>query len=674
MDNQHDCQTSDLEARSMKLWSIQPTTGFTDARSEPIDTPQNGYRYAQNFGVVQQNRLCRSPGWQRLLDRTLYNNADLHDALLSITTGPARKAINFLFEAESLQGQTTILAGTDDALYAFNPATANWRVINNVDPGPWKSAGQVGNSVVIANATNAVVSHSLGQPVIGGQATSSIPHLIAAGVTAVNVVMAWRNVMFYMGVVQDGQSYPNRILWSDMNGPLSILPATADSPSIAGDHDLDSNESILTAEPMANTLLIYTNRSIWEMGFSGGAEVFSFGKRYAPNKTGDGCLAYPRTLVNDGQDHIFMARDGIYIYNLFLAKPKRVDWIHRGSSLIFNDINSDACGVHCAEYFPDRKEVWFSWAQAGQALPSRTFVINVEFPFSAIVDHGFSAFVGWTPRPVAGVRDLFLGGCICTPEEFDTNTGGFDMEGGFCYTEASIACDNPPDSIYSTATLALEDGIVMEDFTGDPTSNSICSQLAGQTVADFCAADANAAGCNTHRLFVGASSTDFCLKQMSDEYYRERCTIFTGCGTYVRDGYHSVLRSGPLDLGDKLNEKEVLRFFAEISAALASHPAQVVLRIGGSANAVDPNDANCAIMWFAEDPKFLECLADGSEDQYLAAGTRPNSQYEWPTYNIGRYIYFELTVVNASVNPVDTGGSACFSRYELGFKPAMRRM
>lgn len=663
----------------MKLFNIAPVTGFTDARSEPIEVPVGGWRWAQNVGVVQLNKLCRQPGWQRLLDTTPFNNSDLHNPLTDITGGSGPKPINLLFEAESLRGQSTLIAGTDDALLAFNPATANWRVINDANTGPWKSIAQVRDTAVATNGVDAIVSYALGSPPIGSdlQSTSAIPDLAVLGITRVDLVVAWRDVMFYMGVVQAGQYMPNRILWSDKDHPLSLLPADALSESIAGDHDLDSNEVVLNAEPIGNSLFIYTTRSIWEMVFSGGDEVFSFGKRYSPNKSGEACLGYRNTLVNTGEDHIYLGRDGIYLYNLFLPKPKRVDWIHRGSAVIFDDINSQACDAHVGEYFPDRKEVWFSWAQAGRDIPSRTFVINVEFPFSSVVDHGFTAFAGWTPKAVEGIRDFFLERCICNPvSDFDDATGGFVKEGGVCYTETVTTCaeGDLPDSIYSSETLELEDGVIMEDFEDNATSNSICSKLDDITVADLCASTTAASGCRAQRLFVAASSSDYTLKQMADVYYREAMTNRAGCGVYERQGYRTILRSGPLDMGDRHNEKEILRFFAEASAALESNPAQVALRIGAASTAVDPNDATCAILWFDEFPKFMECLSEISEVQHKAQGTRPNTQYEWPTYNIGRYIYFELTVLNDSVTPKDTGGSVCFSRFEMTFKLAQRRM
>lgn len=660
-------------------------TGLLDMRSNPIDLAQNSYRYRLNWGVEAKSKLCRIPGWVKILDRDLYENFDGHDQLESITGVTGRRPYTFLFEATSSSKSKILLMGTDRVLFALSLGTGNMRVLSDalgVDGVTRWSATQNVDTVILTNDYDPPQYWTFdGAPVeAGNQSVAPIPDLVTLGITRVGVVVTWQGSTFYMNVVKDGVARTHHIFWSDAEKPLSLI---AGEESVAGDVELDSQESILAAAPLGNALLVYTTRGIWEVSLVGGEEVFAFAKRYSPEKSSDATLAYRNSLVNMGESHVFMSATGIYEYSFFVAKPTLVEWMHKASSVIFDTIDKSRCDWQIAAFNPNRREIWFSWVAIGEDYPTRTLACNFTFPAASIVDHGFTAFGYFQPNePVTTLGQWIKENCICDIEEFSEVFGELIKEGGSCRPEESVLCETQPDSFFTTVTQELEDGIVMEDWNEEEdTENSLCARLAPTTISSLCVDEAKRDQCNASKLFVMASAEDFCLKEMSESYYRERCIgykdsdgndhrIIAGtetldvCGTYEVRGYRSILRSGPLAFRDIGNEKELTGFIVDAIAAAALIPGRISMRFGVSSMALDPNDPNCGIVWYDEDPKTLDCVA-GSPSSHAANATRPGhlDDLSFPAYAIGRYLYYEITIDNPDSEPIDIGAAVCVQGY-----------
>ncbi|HEX2879084.1 MAG TPA: hypothetical protein VHO25_06070, partial [Polyangiaceae bacterium] len=377
---------------------IAPVTGFMDLRSEPDSVPVGGYRYVQNMQVVQKNKLCRMPGWTRLMDRdTRYNNQDFRDQLQSLTGQSTRLPVTFMFEAESSLKQTKLILSTAEFVMALNVGTGNYRRLSSTF-GNVKSAAQTGDTIVLTNDEDPPRYWVFDSPDL-----ALIPDLQKLGITRVGNVLSWRGITFYMNITQNGHTFANRILWSDADKPLALIPG---EESLAGDLGLDSGEAILAAKPLANIILVYTTRGIWQLGAVGGEEVFAASKRYDPERSSEAVLAYPRTLVSTGDTHVYAAQSAFYEYSLFEPKPKLIEWVHRASSVMFDEIDKANCAGPVAGYDAENHHLWISWPPAGQSLPQRSLVLNTQFPFSTIVDHGFTAFCQFMPRePVQILRD-----------------------------------------------------------------------------------------------------------------------------------------------------------------------------------------------------------------------------------------------------------------------------
>jgi len=651
---------------------IVPVSGFLDRRSTVDLVPFGGYRRADNVDVTTKQRLCRARGWTKHRDADPYNNQDLHNQL--VVPG-LEQSPTLLYQARTGAGFTKLFAATQNRIYSEVPATGNWRLLSDEFGGEpedcseilW-SAGHVGQIVVFSNNVDPPVSSFVdqGPNEPNNQSVSPIRDLERLNVTRVGLVIAWNNVMFYMDVEQDGVRVRNRVLWSDYKRPLSIVPNKG--ISLAGTSDLLSGEIILAAAPMADALMIYTSMRIWEVRVSGDDNVFSFNKRYT-HEEGSRCLAYKRTLVTTGSSHYYMGRDGIYRYSFYVTEPELVEYIHRASAVIFDDINTAACNAHCAEFFPDRRQVWFSWARAGEACPGNTLVVGTEFPFCSVIDEGFTAFVNTEPHNNLILRDWIRDLCICTTAELVENGFGFINEGGYCTPQSDPECPTRPHSFYTqTPRYEADIDVTTEEWTqATPDADSFASLFQTLTVDQLCNTEFLAGECNASATFVMASSVDKCLKDAAEVFYREHCTSTVGCGTYSKDGYKSLLTSGALHFNAPDREKIASCFQVEAHPEPATVPGQMIFRIGVATQAIDPITASgrCMIAWEEQDPFVLECQSDLTLAQSRAEGTFPDQPFAWPLFAKGFYLYYEIEIGNPRSTPRDTGAAVCISRYDL---------
>lgn len=652
---------------------IKPVTGYLDTRSTPDEVPFGGYRWAQNVEVTSKYRMCRAHGFKRLQDQVGYNNQDLHDQLF----GNVRQPIQFLQEVLSPAGFSHLFAGTHSRLYNKVGSTGNWRIISdNLGGTPpqgcsdsirW-TAGSVGQTVVFSNGLDKPMYHILGQSPNEDdqQSVSPIRDLETLRVTQVGIVYSWNGTMILFNVVQEGQRIADRVIWSDYQQPLSFEEDIG--VSLSGSVDLGVGESILGVAPLNDALMIYTTMGIWEMRKVGGETVYSFTKRYSPSKVGSRCLAYPNTLVSTGDTQFFWARDGIYEFSRYYPTPQLVDWIHRSSSIIFDRLDPHRCTVHHGAYHSDRRQIWWSWCNEGDDCPAQSLIINVEFPFSSYIDHGFTAFVNHAPDTNKSIRDFVLENCICTSAEMEALEQGFIKEGGFCVAQTDPVCAQRPQSWYTQQAL-VDGDIEVEDWTkAAADADSFYALFGDDTFLDRCGEEWREDECNASMLWIMASSVDYCLKEYDDVYYRERCTSTIGCGTYVKEGYTTLLRSGPLDLKIPDDDKIVNRFAIECYPVEQAVPSTLKLRIGHAAQALDPNEANAGrrvILWEEQDSKLLEYQGEATEAEHRRDMTRPNSELEWGLYAVTRFFYFELSIEG-------TGGGCCFSRFTFDAKASPR--
>ena len=102
--------------------------------------------------------------------------------------------------------------------------------------------------------------------------------------------------------------------------------------------------------------------------------------------------------------------------------------------------------------------------------------------------------------------------------------------------------------------------------------------------------------CDESPPFVMAS-LDYCLKEYADVGYREKCTAFTACSTYTQVGYTSMLTSGPIRGKTPEEELKLSRVCIQFQAEATTVPNTILLTVGMSGTATDPNNPGCPIRW-----------------------------------------------------------------------------
>lgn len=700
---------------AFKSGSLRPLTGPMDVRSLPGDMLPGSFRWKENFSVTENGSLCRTPGWRRLFHSRTANNFDLHDQLLAIqlyydenspptdgaddnSTYPpgafcsgsylfrygVREPITMLYESTSTSGTRKLFAGTQSRIYQLNEADGNWSIITDGmgSAGTRFHAAQLGDTILFTNGYDAPFAHVLGQPPQGCaiRRIQAIQDLADMGITQAGIVLSYNGLMLLMDVTQEGTRYTSRIRWSDLNNPLSWKGS---NDSLANFQDLDYGERIVAAKELGNYLVIYTTRSIWRAQVQGNtSNVFGFQKVYSEKKNQDKCLVYPNTLVSTGASHFYMGRDGIYEYNQYIPEPDRVEWLHRGSGVLYDNLDPNCCEWPVGEFYPNQGEVWFSVPQNGtNCFPSRTLVCSVKHKTTGYVNYGFTAFGNFRSDNQPSLRSWLKEFCVCTEAELAAQGFGYIKEGlPTCGNESvEPECTQPyePTCLYTDQSITIN-GVTMEDPDGPPSATSLCNLLSGTSLTAGCNP------CNEEQTFIGASATDYCLKQIGASYNREVCTNVLGdgtvnfpegqlptysafCGEYRLDGYDSVLR-GTFPLGTLPVDKVIKHLTVQFEAQYQASPCQLTVRIGDSYRPVDLNVENCGAVWSALSPKKLACPNSQSPTAYGYNNLRPHLGTEWECYQQGRYLHFELRI-GARDGSLAKGGASCFS--SLDFVVAM---
>ena len=697
-----------------------PLTSIQDNRSHPGEMDQQSFRLIQNWYFPDDKTLRRRKGFSKLLTSSSYHNADLHDQLLplqnfywgstgesetdqTITVYPdpgcpgpihsqttGRQPITFLFQSRSNSGTRKLLAGSESRIYSWDEAGENWKIIadgmgrgvsDGTCPGRRFVATQNQDVVVFTNDYNPVLYWLFDQPTFGCsmQSVATIPDLDVIGLTRAGLCWTWRGCTFLADVEIDRTRYSNMMVWSDKDNALSYDPSIPSS--IAGNKTLSPGEKILGHVELSDVCLVFTDQRIWQISAIGGEESFAFTPRFTPVQSGRGCLAYPNTIVSDGFTVRYAGVDGIYAYNLYSPEPEREEWIHKATKTVFSDIRSSACLNHIAVYHPtnpDTREIYFSWVAKDDedGFPRRTLAIDIMRQRTSFIDYGMTAAVYYELDLAQTLRQWLQDQCACTSQSLAALGYGYVKE-GLPKPKSPPPCD-AINSIHTSNPITLDVGqpweITTEDYTqSESDSDSFCARFENVTVQDLCPR------CAGDKVFIFASSDDLCLKQLDQNLYREICTNPSDSGTttgdgylpspgsYVTNGYMSILRSGPQHFGSPSKEKTESFFSVEAISEPQTSPITIGLRIGQSSQPVDSNRAaDCSLIWFTEDEKTLECQSESDPDKQVSDGTRPDEGFRWPTMATGRYIYWELSVDGA-------GGDVSLGRVEQFVELTSRR-
>lgn len=577
--------------------SLHPVTGL-DTRSRPADLLPGWFRWKQNFAVNEDGKLVRRDGFHRAFSDlmydndgvllslpgphtgSVYHNADLHHQ------GQTRFAPTTLFESTDSDGVRRLLSGTQNSVFLLNEATAYWNTIisGKGAAGAYWQAAELQNTILLTNNVDNVQTYAIDTTTV-----SEIAELRdVVKVTKARVIVQFNGFAMVMNVVADGKRQRSRIVWSDLNLPMSWDPGKVDT--LASFQDLDYGDEILAAAPLLGSLYILTRRSIWRCSVGGTPGPFTFTRVYNEPKNQIGCIVYPRTLVSDGNSLYYASREAIYNYNPYIPAPQRQDWLFKASGVIYRKADTRLIGTNCAapvaEYRPSTKEMWFSWPSGTRTSNNWTMVAAMEFKTADVVETGFTAIANYRRTPQSG------------------------------------SC---------------------------------------QEVQDL----------------LAVSSVDWAIKSIGSVFYREYVTLDSSgditkdlplnspTAEYVQVGYDSIMR-GLVPTGFFDREKDMRFMGLDVDVVEQSVPCVFGLRLGNTYSLRDPNDLgqNCSVLWRTHPTRPVACPDEFTNAEMAAKNLRPDYQTQWPMFERGRYLYFELTITNADGSPA-VGGDVAFAKIDF---------
>ena len=180
--------------------------------------------------------------------------------------------------------------------------------------------------------------------------------------------------------------------------------------------------------------------------------------------------------------------------------------------------------------------------------------------------------------------------------------------------------------------------------------------------------------CDERQELLGASGLDWCIKSIGEVFLREYAILadaddltvdLPATATYRDDGYNSILR-GFIPLGLQDRDKIVRNVLLDHDTRIESVPCAFRLRIGNAYSLVDPNAtaATCSPQWRQMTDKSAACPDSNTNTALAAKGQRANIGTQWPVYEQGRFLYFELTVLAAD-GTAAIGGDTCLQRVDF---------
>lgn len=393
-----------------------------------------------------------------------------------------REPITLLFQATSTSGGRYWIVGTQSRLYELNVATEAYRLLCDGLGGVTSSTlgvrfrvGQVKDTLVFTNNVDGPFSYTLGDEISGCamRATREIPDLALIRLSSAVDVIGFKGHILLFNVVMDGGRLTHRYVWTDFmlgagslkelvpgssttdkNDPKSYRASVSFDPAItdtiAGYDELPFGHRILRAIEFNGRILVFTNHGIFAVDTTGAADkAFGYVRLYE-HPDGAGCLFYPNTLINCGNCLRYMGRDGVYRWDSFTIEPEKEEWLHRGTGELYGNLNREACETHCAGFTSsnsdngEEREVFFSYAEAGQDLPGRTLTVQPDQRFTSPLDHGFTAFGNCQPDARPSVNDFLRQYCVCTGSDLSQEyiKEGAPITDPVCAPPASI-CKAP---------------------------------------------------------------------------------------------------------------------------------------------------------------------------------------------------------------------------------------
>lgn len=604
--------------------SLHPLASSLDTRSRPADIAPGAWRWKQNWAVTPDGKLCRRTGhekWTPPSAAAEYTNFDYH------RQGRTRTPVTFQFESTDNAGLRRYYLGTKSSLSTLDFNTGLYTDIVSGAGGDgcvWKAA-ELQNTVIFTNNKDNVLALTS-----GSTTASTINDLTSTlKVTAAKVVVQFSGFILLMNVVQDGERKMTRIIWSDLNLPTSFDPATTTTQNVP-QFNPDGTPAPSVLETIASLA------GFQDLDY--GDEILA-----AAPLQGQLCILTRRAIWIVG---VAPTSENVFTFNRVYYEP----------------VNQTGCLAYENTLVSTGTELWYMGSDG-------IYNYNLYIPTPERQDWLYRAS-GLIYRKL----DYQLASLHC-----QSPVGWYLPETRELWFSWAIS-RSPSDPMYGVNEYSFVAQI--EQKTAD---------LVDEGYTSFCSFRMSLGGtggspqtCYDAEFFLGASGTDWCIKQIGTAFKREYAALdasgdvtvdLPAIATYVAEGYTSILRT-IIPLGFPDRDKIIRLVSVDHDTAWQADPkCYLRLRLGNNYTMVDPNDAEdiCAPLWKDITPdKVLQCPDQTKLSEMRAKNLRPAIGTEWACLVQGRFLYVEISVTNPPVKqgatmyyPPAIGGDSCFQRIDF---------
>ena len=210
---------------------------------------------------------------------------------------------------KKLEGTFSPPVWTANTVYNYGdivrPATDNGYVYKCTSPNGGRSKSS-GNPSWETNFVNPTSDGNISWIAVGAYGL----HGVNAKSVQSKFVEHYKGFTFLANLKEDNTLYPSRVRWSQFQNPR-IWRLNEDDSGMAGYVDVnDVDGEIVSIKKLNDILVVYKEKGIVAMTFTGGDTVFS--KEVITTKTG---LLAPGAIIEMPHSHIFIGEDNIYEFD-----------------------------------------------------------------------------------------------------------------------------------------------------------------------------------------------------------------------------------------------------------------------------------------------------------------------------------------------------------------------
>lgn len=330
----------------------------------------------------------------------------------------------------------------------------------------------------------------------GGTGSATIDYTNAtanANIASAKFVRSFNNYLFWGNVVVGSTSFKTRIYWSNIK----------DSTSVSGDSwieiGLNDGQEITGLKVLADRLVVYKDRSIYNVYYTGDADIPFIMPGGGKSTSNVGCIA-PFSIQEVENSHIFLAPDGIYMYD------------GTGSTKLSYRISNTLEGYNDT-YFKDavsttykvKNKYMLSFYSSSSTTGNR--IISWDY-----YNNAWSEYVGFAPSALA---TFFIDGYTETPFFADYAGYTYQMEYGFS--------DNP---------LGTKTAINAYYYTNWRSYQDLCDQKGIPQVYLY------------YKLANTVLNFSYSFDFESTNQYTRNLTLFTGNDVYGVGIYGTAVYAG----------------------------------------------------------------------------------------------------------------------------------